>query len=407
MYSTWGTCKGCRYNFQLNAEGWCGCCERNRPAILAHRLTEGEFCTRDPVHGWIRLPAFIKPVLNHPLFQRLYRISQVTSVELVYTGANHTRGAHSLGAAYIAMAYCKHLFPDDPDVTRAVCVAALLHDVGHGPFSHSWDSTVYSKIYDPADGEGMKKHGHDQHRFALVRHMAPLIDKIIPHERVLDIWRQATPQDTVLNLIVQGPFGGDRMDFVQRDALHSGTQHFGAVAWKRLVDNSSIRGDLLCFRYKVLADMVHAIRARLHMYREVYLHRTAVAGTLLLERAIMEMTDEMNFVERTKDLEQFTLLNDSILTEMALRGNNYALRYLHRKLPTLVWEHVGELHTPPEAEKNQVIKISKVRGYSEERLDNMIHIVDGDEILDFSEALEKFHHGSLDMKTTISRLYQL
>ena len=367
-----------------------------------------EFCTRDPVHGWIRLPSCVVPIINHPLFQRLYRISQVTSVELVYTGANHNRGSHSLGAAYIANAYCKHLFPGDMEMSGLVCIAALLHDVGHGPFSHSWDSTVYSKIYNKSGGEGLKRHGHDQHRFAIVRRMAPLIDKIIPHELILNVWRQATPVGKILNLIIQGPFGGDRMDFVQRDALYTGTQHFGAVAWKRLVDNSSIVDGMLCFHYKVLADMAHAIRARLHMYREVYLHRTAVAGTILLEKAIMEMAGEMNFVERTKDLDQFTLLNDSILTEMALRGNHHALRYLHRDLPKLTWEHVGELHTMRALKSNEILKVINVRGYTTAQLDDMIAIYDSDSrVISFSKAMKKYHHGSLDMKTLIHRLYEL
>ena len=123
---------------------------------------------RDPVHKWIKFTEAERAVIDHPYVQRLRWISQLTSVSDVYPGGTNTRFAHSLGAMYLAGKYMKSLLKnftgkDNKDQNSAKCIqiarlAALLHDIGHGPFSHAYDRAVYTQIYPDAEK------GHDEHR---------------------------------------------------------------------------------------------------------------------------------------------------------------------------------------------------------------------------------------------------
>jgi len=372
------------------------------------------FCTRDPVHGWIKLPSEVIPIINSSLFQRLYHIKQTASTELVYTGATHTRGAHSLGAAYLAKLYAQHLFPKDKEKEILLVCCALLHDIGHGPFSHIWDSAIYSEIYSDETGEGLKRGGHDQHRFKIVEYMKDIIDPIIYHNKILNVWRQSTNENTMLNTIVQGPLGADRMDFTLRDAYYTGTSHFGTIANERIIYNSLVIDQKLYYRCKAMGDITNALRARMYMYRKVYLHPTAVAGSILLEKAIKHGKKDLLFVEKTFDLRTFLYLTDAILYEMAstkkchLKCQRYSNRYIKRILPKLIWEGVDEEEIP-ELEKGHILKKSVVKDYSLEKLDNMIGIWNKKEckIYTFSEALEKNKYGPLDTHITLYRVYSM
>jgi len=162
--------------------------------IKSTKAVRKHFAIRDPIHEWITCSSEEKEIVNSPLMQRLKWIKQLSLVDQVFNGGTHTRFSHSLGTKKIADEYMKHLFAhgeigdlvdmihkeediseDNTYVTPKHCItlarsAGLLHDIGHGPFSHSFDHVVYKRIYGIDDGR------HDFARLKLVKSplLAPL-----------------------------------------------------------------------------------------------------------------------------------------------------------------------------------------------------------------------------------------
>lgn len=111
---------------------------------------ENENMVIDPIHKWIPFSDAEKKIIDSIYFQRLRGVRQLTCVHLVFPSAHHTRMEHSLGVMHLCGIYAQALYKDRDDCRKRVQIArisGLLHDVGHGPFSHSWDTSVYSKIY--------------------------------------------------------------------------------------------------------------------------------------------------------------------------------------------------------------------------------------------------------------------
>ena len=283
----------------------------------------------DPVHGWNKVPKDIYSVVDTPLFQRLGYVTQLTLTNKVFPGANHTRKEHCLGVMNLANLYSHHLNFDDY-TKKCMAVGALLHDIGHGPYSHSWDRSVYRNIYPEAEK------GHDEHRKVIIeKTYKPILEDIdIDVGDVLDCL-----EDSKLHrAILQGPIGCDRADFTSRDTFYTSTKHFGYYEINRLIENSSVvmtqDGERLCYNEKIYADMIQALETRNKMYEHIYYHKTSIAGQILLEEAIEECTQKLKFVERTTDLDQFKYLTDNILMEM-IPISEFARRLYDRKFPKL------------------------------------------------------------------------
>jgi len=345
---------------------------------------------RDPIHGWIKFSYEERCLIDSPLVQRLRHIGQLTSVNLVYPGGNNTRFEHSLGAMHLASMYADVILestlfvPLEPEekvkLKQLLRVAALLHDIGHGPFSHSFDRTVYKKIYPTLDTQKEKKEkkekkmdGHDLHRHYILQKDEKIRDAIhkldIEPLMVCNVWNGAPDPNTptqfddfyeVLSATVQGPLGADRMDFMMRDSYYTGTSHLGTIAHTRIIDHawindfrtsphtdaplSKVALDLvqsrkmsLVYSEKILGDATHALNGRQYLYANVYLHKTSVAGSILIEKILDSLPGLM---DRTRDLEQFVFLNDMVIQE-ALHDpqlNHIAKRLLLRDLPKLVYQ---------------------------------------------------------------------
>ena len=133
----------------------------------------------------------------------------------------------------------------------------------------------------------MKKSGHDLHRFELI-HSSPLKECIeacgIEIEDIVKVWTNADKISSIINEIIQGPLGADRMDFTLRDSYYTGTSHFGTIACERIMSESLIIEDKLVYKKKIFSDMIHTFYARYHMYKEVYYHKTSVGASLLLRK---------------------------------------------------------------------------------------------------------------------------
>jgi len=307
------------------------------------------FVTRDTVHGLIEGNPNEKAVINSPLVQRLRRVGQLSLVNYVFNGGNHTRLEHSLGVMHIAGLYMEHIFRDDG--IRALCkmypaehyiqvarLAGLLHDVGHGPYSHSWDHVVGKAVYGVDDG------GHDFHRLKLVDHeiLKPHIEGcgVTPDELKTvwnatiankdDAWQGTTNVAEgverqlywIIHAIVEGPLGADRMDFTRRDAKLTGTEHLGTIAQERIIMSSRIvvRGSehlpelYLAYDFKCIDDITRALDGRLCLYKNVYFHKTSMAASILIEQIIECCFEALDLEDKYQTASDFAYLDDEALT---------------------------------------------------------------------------------------------
>ncbi len=246
---------------------------------------------RDPVHDWIKCSADEIKIIDSPLVQRLHWVSQLSSVKQIFPGGVHTRFLHSLGVMKLAGKYMSHLLEEFSPLSNELRtkyyqlarLAGLLHDIGHGPFSHSFDRTIYQKIYGVSDG------GHDFHRLKMIQSnfLKPLIQACgtgtghgtIEPSDLIAVWnseteeyRNASEEEQnwydIIRAIVQGPLGADRMDFTLRDSYFTGTTHLGTIAATRIISNTrllEVDGKIrMHYHYKcVLDNLDTAIRTEL------------------------------------------------------------------------------------------------------------------------------------------------
>lgn len=226
---------------------------------------------RDPIHNYILLDALGADLVDAPRMQRLRRIHQLGTGNLVYPGANHTRFEHSLGAWHLAGLACDCLGVT-PSERKAVQAAALLHDVGHGPFSHTSDPLYrdyLGKTHEELTVEALQKgaipdvltrHGVDP------RHVAELVRG-----------------EGRLGALVSGDLDVDRMDYLVRDSHYTGV-HIG-VDLQRLVQDLVLTPKGLAIRESSVMAAEMLLVTRLQMYASVYLHRTCRVGERMIERA--------------------------------------------------------------------------------------------------------------------------
>lgn len=298
----------------------------------------------DPVHGYVAIPDYVKKIIDTPIFQRLGYVKQLTSAAYVFPGATHTRKEHSIGVMHLANKYATFLFRDDrcdEYQIKLLTVAGLLHDVAHGIFSHAYDATVYNEIYPNYEK------GHDLHRYRLVREtLSYTLQKIgINPEDIVDIWNG---KNAIMSAIMKGAVSIDRMDFVNRDTYHTGTRHFGFFDIDRIIYNTSIYNNYIVYSEKIIPDIIQALTSRNCMYKQVYLHKTVVAASVLIELMIKEAKTYLKLVEKTNNLEEFVKLTDEYLLYQILyseaselaQAKKYAQALYYRRLPKMINEEV-------------------------------------------------------------------
>ncbi len=237
----------------------------------------------DPVHGPIALDTLALELIGTTEFQRLWGIRQTGFAHLVFPGANHTRLEHSLGTYWVAGRFAEHL-GIDAESARAVTTGALLHDLGHGPFSHTLDSPMREVL----------GHGHEAESRALIlgRHRpASAIPGILRRHGVdpgevaalVDPARRRRP--TWLSRVLHGAIDADRVDYLQRDAHYTGVAH-GAIDAVRLLDTVRVASNRIVFAEKGRSAVEGFLVGRALMYSTVYFHKTIRAAEVMAQAAV-------------------------------------------------------------------------------------------------------------------------
>lgn len=229
----------------------------------------------DPIYGFIRIPeGLVYELIGHPYFQRLRRISQMGLSFLVYPGAHHTRFHHALGAMHLvqqAVALLREKgFEISPAEEEGVLCAILLHDIGHGPFSHALENElVRGESHETLSLRIMEELNHGY---------AGALDT------ALEIFKGSYPKK-FLNQLVSSQLDMDRLDYLKRDSFYTGVAE-GNINSERLITMLSIHEGNLAIEEKGLYSVEKFLMARRFMYWQVYLHKTGLAAEALLVRLI-------------------------------------------------------------------------------------------------------------------------
>ncbi|MCI4343952.1 MAG: HD domain-containing protein [Thermoplasmata archaeon] len=237
----------------------------------------------DPVHGTVVLEGTILDLVGTTAFQRLWGIRQTGFAHLVFPGANHTRLEHSLGTSSVAGRVAERLglTAEETELART---AALLHDLGHGPFSHTLDGPMQEVLGETHEGRSR----------ALILGTAG--DGVIPSLlqkaalnpiRVADLVdpRPGPLRASVLRQILHGAVDADRIDYLQRDAHYTGVAH-GAIDAARLLDTMHVARGRLVFAEKGRSAVEGFLVGRALMYSSVYYHKTVRAAEMMAQAAL-------------------------------------------------------------------------------------------------------------------------
>lgn len=239
------------------------------------------FVVNDPVYGFVSVPrGLLCELINHPAFQRLSRIRQLGMSALVYPGATHTRWAHSLGAYHLMREAFRALkekgvFVFDVEEEGAE-IAILLHDIGHGPFSHVLEHTLIEHL------------SHEEITRALMRRLNREFGGALG--MAIQIYSDEYPK-RFLHQLICSQLDTDRLDYLCRDSFYTGVRE-GNIGAARLIKMLSVADDRLVVEGKGLYSVENYLMARRLMYWQVYLHKTAVAAEEML-RAALERAKEL------------------------------------------------------------------------------------------------------------------
>jgi len=261
---------------------------------------------KDPIHGYICITEAEKDIIDSFPVQRLHRLRQLAGAEFVYPGANHTRFEHSVGVMYLAGLLSKnpnlsqHLSEDEAQILR---IAALLHDVGHGPFSHVFEHLLH-KFLD-------KTH-EDLTTWVIQKsELSDILNNLGYDPDVigkLAVGMLRRPSKAFMDQVIQSAVDVDKLDFVVRDTYHTGAQ-YGYVDIFRLIHMLDVIDENLAVDLGALSALESFILARIESFKSIYFHRVGRAAQIMIAIAMEEAKDELGLVD-FKAVEEYLALND-------------------------------------------------------------------------------------------------
>ena len=276
----------------------------------------------DPIYGFVTLPDdLVYDLINHPIFQRLRRIKQLGLTNLVYPGALHTRFHHAIGAMYLMTEAIQVLKSKDikisDDESKAAIIAILLHDIGHGPFSHALEHTIVKGI------------NHEDISTMLMDEL----NKVFKGKLTLaiKIFKNEHPKK-FLHQLVSSQLDMDRLDYLNRDSFFTGVSE-GVVSSDRIIKMLNVKDGQLVVEAKGIYSVENFLISRRLMYWQVYLHKTVLSAEKLLVNILKRAKElslngqdlfatpalslflknnfsKKDFISKPELLEQFVLLDD-------------------------------------------------------------------------------------------------
>ena len=230
----------------------------------------------DPVFGFINIPkGLIMDVVTHPIVQRLHRIKQLGLSSMVYPGAQHTRFQHSLGAFFLMTEAIHSLRGKGVEITdheaESVKIAILLHDVGHGPFSHVLENTIVPGVH------------HEEISLLLMEKMNREFGGRL--DLAIRIYKDEY-EKRFLHQLVSSQLDMDRLDYLRRDSFYTGVTE-GNIGSARIIKMLDVKDDHLVVESKGIYSIENFLTARRLMYWQVYLHKTSVACEKMINNTLL------------------------------------------------------------------------------------------------------------------------
>lgn len=306
---------------------------------------------RDPVHGYVRLTEVEKDLVDSPYVQRLRRIHQLAGSYLVYPGAVHTRFEHVVGAMHVAGQIADQLSKAstmDEHQAQEVRIAALLHDVGHGPFSHMFEEVLAGKT--------KASHEDISQRIILETSISDILQKYGFSARRLSALAvgKLGSGPPFMNEIIAGGLSADMMDYLPRDSYFTGVE-YGKVDVQRVIDSLHVSEGHLVLDDAALYAFEALLLARYEMFKAVYFHRTVRAAELMLVHS-MKLADETLRLSELTDLTGYLELTDEVVlhklatiegrTRSLKKARQLALDFRERRLVKCVFERVMQRRDP-------------------------------------------------------------
>jgi HD superfamily phosphohydrolase len=299
----------------------------------------------DPVHRYIRFTEIEREIVDSVVFQRLRRIRQLAGAHLVYPSAQHSRFEHSIGTMHIAgyageTLFAKGYFADE-DKVQQLRLAALLHDIGHGPFSHLFEEVLTARHNVNHEDMGKQIISHSEISDILERHGYDSSN----------ICRLSFGQSNIkfFNEIIAGGLSADMMDYLPRDALFTGVE-YGKIDYHRLISSYEVTTNgHLAINRSALYSLESMLISRYEMYKAVYFHKTVRSAEVMLLRSIMLADEQLNLTDKTLG-SYLNLTDEIILEQICLLGNRnkcaarLAVEYKSRKLLKCVYEKFLHSH---------------------------------------------------------------
>jgi uncharacterized protein len=327
-----------------------------KPRPLRRSMNNRQKIFNDPVYGFVSVPrGILLDLIDHPYFQRLRRIRQLGLTPYVYPGALHTRFHHALGALHLMQQAIETLRQKGTTITEeeaeAACIAILLHDIGHGPFSHALEHTLIDLHHEDISSLFMQE-----------------LNVAFPGrlELAIRIFRN-TYDKKFLHQLVSGQLDMDRMDYLNRDSFFTGVSE-GVIGYDRIIKMLAVYDGQLVVEEKGIYSIEKFLMARRLMYWQVYLHKTGVAAEKMLIHALkrarmlalqgenLEVPRHLGWFlykqpgaegDPLEMLAQFARLDDNDITQAVKywsESSDFTLAFLskgllERKLFRLEWHH--------------------------------------------------------------------
>ena len=284
---------------------------------------------KDPIHGYVYITEHEKEIIDSYPVQRLRRLRQLAGSEYVYPGANHTRFEHSIGVMYLSGRVVenpnisRHL---DKDEAEMVKIAGLLHDVGHGPFSHVFEYLLDKQLSKTHEDltlwliksselkDTLKKYGYNPEDVGK-----------------LAIGRLHKPRKAFLDQIISSAVDVDKQDFIVRDTHHTGAE-YGYIDVFRLIHALDVLGENLAVDLGALSALESLIIARIESFKSIYFHRVGRAAQIMLAMA-MEKADEELGLTKFRTPEEYMAMDDYTVWAMLknCKKSNMIIKDLERR----------------------------------------------------------------------------
>lgn len=323
---------------------------------------------RDPVHGYIRITDLEKDLIDNVYLQRLRYIKQLAGAYLVYPGATHSRFEHVIGCMHIAGKIGERLSRlgiIDQDTITELRVAALLHDVGHGPFSHLFDEVLsdYGLTHEDISRELVKR-----------TNIADILSSYgLSVNKISELATgQYHTKKSFLNEVISGSLSADIMDYLLRDSYFTGVE-YGKVDIQRIIDSLYVVSNKLAIDRAAIYAFEALLIARYEMFKAVYFHRAVRAAQLMLIRAMKIADRELHLTERWKSNSFIDFTDENVLFELITLKKkdsnvlNLVRSFKERKLLKCVYEVFSQIGpstklnwTNPEFKRDLETKVARI-----------------------------------------------